>query len=69
VSGDHDYSKFERLGGKIRYVFWFPASMNMRQAVRRDFKKGDIAPVFEKEELKELVKYLLAKDPKSAEKW
>jgi hypothetical protein len=43
--------------------------MNMRQAVRRDFKKGDIAPVFEKEELKNLVKYLLAKDPKSAEKW
>jgi hypothetical protein len=69
VSGDQDYSKFERLGEKIRYFFWFPASMNMRQAVRRDFKKGDTAPVFEKEELKQLVKYLLAKDPKSAEKW
>jgi flagellar motility protein MotE (MotC chaperone) len=45
VSGDQDYSKFERFGGKIKYVFWFPASINVRQAVRRDFKKGDIAPV------------------------
>jgi hypothetical protein len=69
VSGDQDYSKFERLGGKIKYVFWFLASMNMRQAFIRDSKKGGTAPMFEKEELKVLVKYLLAKDPKSAERW
>jgi predicted nuclease with TOPRIM domain len=52
ISADQDYSKFERIGGKIRYVFYFPASMNVRQAVRKDFEKDDIAPVFEKKELK-----------------
>jgi hypothetical protein len=69
VSAHQGYSDFERLGGNIKYVFWFPSTMNMRQAVRRDFEKEEIAPVFEKKELKNLLRYLLGKNPKNVEKW
>jgi hypothetical protein len=69
VSAHQDYSTFERLGGKIKYVFWFPATMNMRQAVRRDFEKDEIVPVFEKKELKNLMRDLLTKNPTNVEKW
>lgn len=53
-----------RKSGKIIKTYWFPAGMNIRQAVKQRFKKKGSTPRFPEEQLPELKDYLESLGPK-----